>query len=68
VERNTALTRATVPPSEVQRIEDGHEVDSLAEADDYVKSLRERTTTTTTSTTTTTTTSLPVATSVSSPG
>jgi protein phosphatase len=56
IERGTGLTLSQLPPSEVDRITSGQEENTLADAEAYVQSIRERTTTTTTSTTTTTTT------------
>jgi protein phosphatase len=54
IERDTGLTRAEIPASEIDRLTNGHEEGSLADAEAYVQSIRDRTTTTTTSTTTTT--------------
>jgi protein phosphatase len=56
VERDTGLTRGLIPASEIDRLTNGQEEGSLASAEAYVQSIRDRTTTTTTSTTTTSTT------------
>ncbi len=56
VEETTTLTRAQVPPAQLDRVQAGHEEGSLEAARDYVRdALTPSTTTTTTSTTTTTT-------------
>jgi protein phosphatase len=54
VYRDTGLTRAEVPASEIDRLTSGQEEGSLADAEAYVQSIRDRLSTATTSTTTTT--------------
>jgi protein phosphatase len=53
VERETELMRGQVPASEMDRLTNGQEEGSLADAEAYVQSIRDRTTTTTSTTTTT---------------
>jgi protein phosphatase len=55
VEERTTLTRVQVPPSQVDRVNRGHEEGSLDSARQYVKDALTPTTTTTTTTTSTTT-------------
>jgi PPM family protein phosphatase len=68
VEQDTGLTRAQVPPKEIDRVTKGQEESSLQAARDYVdEALRPTTTTTTTVTTTTATTTPTTATSLPPP-
>jgi len=65
VEEGTSLTRAQVPPAQVDRVDKGHEESTLQGARDYVRdaltpSTTTTTTTTTSTTSTTTTTTTPV--------
>lgn len=53
VERDTGLTRAQVPASETDRLNRGQEEGSLASAETYVQSLRDRANPSTTTTSTT---------------
>jgi protein phosphatase len=54
VERDTGLTRAQVPASELDRLTRGQEESSLEAAESYVQTIRERISPATTTTTTTT--------------